>query len=231
MRITNLLIKLFLLMALAIGLSGCQKDPVQPMDASAHVTKVSEKKEPEKKPTNSSTKKKIEATNTDESKTTKASTTKKVEKPKVTVSQKPVTKQTATSTKPKTMATSTPTTSTQKKQTVKQKPQAPVATVTVSIVGYENKQLLPPTKVPYSKGEMFLDATLNLLKEKGIQVSVRGTGASAYVEGINNEYEFDHGAKSGWLASKNGLRLTQSAGITSIKAGDRMEWRYTTTGE
>jgi hypothetical protein len=227
MRITHLIVKLFLLTALAIGLSGCQKDPVQPMDASAHVTKVSEKKESaEKKQTLSSLKKKTDATNTSETKTTEASPTKKIEKPKVTVSQKPVTQPKATSAQPKTKGTST-----QKKQTVKQTPPAPVATVTVDIVGYNGERILPLTKVTYKNGETFLDATLNILKGKRIQVSVTGSGASAYVQGINNEYEFDHGAKSGWLASKNGVRLTQSAGVTSIKAGDRIEWRYTTTGE
>ena len=36
------------------------------------------------------------------------------------------------------------------------------------------------------------------LKEKGIPISVRGSGANAYVEGIANQFEFDHGPQSGW---------------------------------
>lgn len=73
-----------------------------------------------------------------------------------------------------------------------------------------------------------LDATLHILKERGIQYSVRGSGSSAYVEGINNLYEFDDGPLSGWLAKKNGKSIKQSAGVTSVNDGDAIQWIYTT---
>jgi hypothetical protein len=229
MRITHLFLNLLLLTALVLGLSGCQKDPVQPMDASAHhqgkVTekKATEKKTPEKK--------------TPEKKSTPSPSVNKKTTPPKQVEKKPVVqakaatntpstvKKSSVTTKPKTTST---TTSTQKP--TKPAPVTPAETVTVTIIGYGNQTLLPATKVPYTKGETFLDATLATRKFH-IIVSFKGSGASAYVDGINNEFEFDHGAKSGWIATKNGIKLTQSAGITPIKPGDRIEWRYTTTGE
>ncbi|WEG11764.1 DUF4430 domain-containing protein [Pullulanibacillus sp. KACC 23026] len=103
--------------------------------------------------------------------------------------------------------------------------------VTISIIGYENHVIVGPTKVTINNGDTFLSVTLRLLKTKGIQSSVRGTGASAYVEGIDNLYEFDHGPKSGWVAKLNQQSLTKSAGITAIKSGDVLQWVYTTTEE
>ncbi|HET6872596.1 MAG TPA: DUF4430 domain-containing protein [Sporolactobacillaceae bacterium] len=238
MRVTHLFLKLFFLTALILGLSGCQKDPVQPMDASAQhqgkVTekKVTEKKALEKKPATTpsanknASKSASVATKTPEKTTPTIQNEKKpVNQTKAETTKPSTTKKSSVTTKPKTPSTST---STQK--TTKPAPATPAETVTVTIIGYGNQTLLPATKVPYTKGETFLDATLSTRKFH-IIVSFKGSGASAYVDGINNEFEFDHGAKSGWLATKNGVKLTQSAGITSLKPGDRIEWRYTTTGE
>jgi hypothetical protein len=47
------------------------------------------------------------------------------------------------------------------------------------------------------------------------------------VEGINNLFEFDHGAKSGWLYRVNGSMYSKSAGAFTVKAGDVIEWLYT----
>lgn len=101
-------------------------------------------------------------------------------------------------------------------------------TVTVTIIGYNNKPIVSAANVPFTKGETYLDATLTLLKDRGIQYDVSGSGATAYIRGIDNQYEFDHGAKSGWTCKKNGVMLTKSAGITPISAGDRIEWLYVT---
>lgn len=236
MRVTHLFLKLFILTVLILGLSGCQKDPVQPMDASAqHQGKVTEKKAIVKKTTEKtsstankkSSKSASTATQTTEKATTTKQSVKKSSDQTKAVTTKPsLAKKSSVTTKPKT----TPSTTTSTKKTVKPAPVTPAETVTITIIGYGNQTLLPATKVPYTKGETFLDATLATRKYH-IIVSFRGSGASAYVDGINNEFEFDHGAKSGWIATKNGIKLTQSAGITSIKPGDRIEWRYTTTGE
>lgn len=107
-------------------------------------------------------------------------------------------------------------------------------TVTVSVDGYQGPinapiptVFLSPTEVEIEPGNTALDATLKILKEKKIQISVRGSGATAYVEGINNIYEFDYGPLSGWLIEVNDVLIDNSAGIEPIKNGDKIEWIYT----
>lgn len=105
----------------------------------------------------------------------------------------------------------------------------PVLSVTISVISNDlNKTILSPTKVSIHEGDTILTATRNILKQKGIPISVRGSGASAYVEGIGNLFEFDHGPLSGWIAEKNGIKLDRSAGIKTVKNGDTIRWIYTT---
>lgn len=104
-----------------------------------------------------------------------------------------------------------------------------VEAITLTIIGDNKKGTIVETvKVPIAENDSLLDATLGYLKQKGIQYSVRGSGSTAYVEGIDNIYEFDHGPMSGWEAKKNGHSLSKSAGITSVKDGDTIRWVYTT---
>lgn len=109
----------------------------------------------------------------------------------------------------------------------KERDQKPQSAVTLTVKS-DKAAIVTPTKVTIQKGDTALDATQKILKQKGIQISVRGSGASAYVEGINNLYEFDRGPLSGWTAKKNGSTLGRSAGSTSVKAGDTILWIYTT---
>ncbi|MFC4617186.1 DUF4430 domain-containing protein [Camelliibacillus cellulosilyticus] len=98
-------------------------------------------------------------------------------------------------------------------------------TVTVSIIGNAEKgTILPATKVSVKKGTTLLAATRTAFSN----VVVRGSGASAYVEGIDGLFEFDDGPMSGWIAKKNGKKITRSAGIVSIANGDTIQWLYTT---
>ncbi|SES66214.1 protein of unknown function [Oceanobacillus limi] len=107
--------------------------------------------------------------------------------------------------------------------------QDPKDTVTVSITtGEVRGVVLPPTTVLYQDGDTALDATRRITKEKGIQISVRGSGATAYVEGIDNLYEFDEGPLSGWLIRVDGILIDRSAGVYPIEPNQTIEWTYTT---
>lgn len=74
---------------------------------------------------------------------------------------------------------------------------------------------MAPTEVEFTEGESVHDVLQRVCKEAGIQMESSFTPAynSAYVEGINNLYEFDCGELSGmdvqrqWLVSK--LRMQQ----------------------
>lgn len=141
-----------------------------------------------------------------------------------------------TTQKPQPIAVKEPTTpkpnekqpATVKEQTPSSQPKKEEAKqiVTVSIVG--EGTILSATKVEISEGTTVLDATLTILKQKGIPISVRGSGSGAYVEGINNLYEFDRGPLSGWEAKRNGAKIDRSAGAIKVGNGDTIQWIYTT---
>lgn len=103
-----------------------------------------------------------------------------------------------------------------------------IATVTVSIVGNEDiGVILKPTVVEIEEGETVVEVLKKVARQNQIPISVRGKGSAAYVEGINNIFEFDHGAKSGWLYKVNGNFYSKSSGAYKLKADDVIEWVYT----
>ena len=50
---------------------------------------------------------------------------------------------------------------------------------------------------------------------------------SAYVEGINNLYEFDVGSLSGWMYSVNGWFPNYGCSRYALQNGDVVNWVYT----
>lgn len=236
--------KLLPLFALSLGillLTGCQKEHVQPL-SSGHSAPGTASSQPN---TNTNASK---SGSTDQKSPTKdkSTTTDKSAENNQSTNQKQATSQgkvkssfsgtkTAAQKKGSTIAAHSPsqsgTSSSQKSGSVHTGSSSNQSlSVTVTVTGYQNKVIVAPTKVVIKKGETFLDVTLQILKEKGIQYSVKGSGAMAYVVGMDNLYEFDKGPKSGWIALKNGEKIKQSAGITSIQAGDAVKWAYTTGG-
>ncbi|WP_052345732.1 DUF4430 domain-containing protein [Paucisalibacillus sp. EB02] len=107
----------------------------------------------------------------------------------------------------------------------------PLNTIVYSIVISEstNEIPLPPTEMEIEEGDTVLQALINITKEKRIQMDYRGgQGATAYVEGIANVYEFDRGQGSGWMYRVNGIFPDRGAGVVPLLPGDRVEWLYTT---
>lgn len=98
--------------------------------------------------------------------------------------------------------------------------------VTVSVQGLDGKMILSPTTVSIEPEFTVLIATTKILDEKGIQFEYRGIGDTAYMEGIDNLYEMDHGPLSGWLYKKNGKVIGRSSGAEPVKDGDIIEWIY-----
>ena len=104
----------------------------------------------------------------------------------------------------------------------------PAASVTISIKGPKDRgAILASTKVEFKEGQTVYDILLQTTKKHGIQIETRGSGATAYVEGIDNIYEFDYGVKSGWVFELNGVSLTKSIGTMIVKDGDTIECYYT----
>ena len=89
--------------------------------------------------------------------------------------------------------------------------------------------ILAPTEVEFTEGESVHDVLQRVCKEAGIQMESSFTPAynSAYVEGINNLYEFDCGELSGWMFSVNGWYPNYGCSKYTVNAGDEICWVYT----
>jgi hypothetical protein len=215
-RILKMMTLLFVLV-LSFSLIGC----------SSTASSSKEKQEPKKgkttetvkiKPEKSSNISKESTISVKEKKDTVSKTTPETSKQTEAVVQQ----KTATSSNSKTTTSSTSKTRTTKSN------QVPLKTVTLSITGpKDHKGILSSSKVTIKDGETIFDVLLHATKKAGIQVDYDGGGATAYVNGIDNIYEFDYGPRSGWLFKLNGVSLTKSSGLVKIKAGDRIECYYT----
>jgi hypothetical protein len=83
--------------------------------------------------------------------------------------------------------------------------------------------------VSFTAGETVFDVLQRECKSAGIPMEFEYTPMykSAYIEGINNLYEFDRGDLSGWMYSVNGWYPNYGCSRYELKAGDQIRWRYT----
>ena len=87
-------------------------------------------------------------------------------------------------------------------------------------------------KVKFYEGESVFDVLKRETQKKRIHMESSFTPKynSAYVEGINNLYEFDAGRYSGWLYKVNGWYPNYGCSRYLLKDGDVVEWQYTCDG-
>ncbi len=169
---------------------------------------------------------KSEGSNTSSSNTTNSVSSKSAEVTKPTTTTSGASAATPTKgTTSTTPAASTPPKTQDSAPVVTEKP---AAAVTISIKGPNDRgTILASSKVEFKDGATVFDILLQIAKKQGIQVESRGSGATAYIEGIDNIYEFDYGVKSGWVFELNGVSLTKSIGTMKVKDGDKIECYYT----
>ncbi len=93
----------------------------------------------------------------------------------------------------------------------------------------EDGWILEPTEVVFYDGESVFQVLKRVCKQNGIHMEFENTPIynSAYIEGINNLYEFDVGNLSGWMYSVNGWYPNYGCSRYALKDGDVVEWRYT----
>ncbi|QSF47603.1 DUF4430 domain-containing protein [Paenibacillus tianjinensis] len=107
-------------------------------------------------------------------------------------------------------------------------PAAEAATAVISITGdEEHGVILAPAAYEIKEGETALELLKRITRSSKIQMEYQGAKAFAYVEGIDNLYEFDHGAESGWMYKVNGAFPDKGAGSYTVNPGDTIEWLYT----
>ncbi|MCD8026603.1 MAG: DUF4430 domain-containing protein [Clostridiales bacterium] len=89
--------------------------------------------------------------------------------------------------------------------------------------------ILSPEKVEFSEGESVFDVLQRVCQENSIHLEFSWTPVynSAYIEGINNLYEFDCGSLSGWMYSVNDWFPNYGCSRYQLQSGDVVEWQYT----
>lgn len=89
--------------------------------------------------------------------------------------------------------------------------------------------ILAASTVEFEEGESVHDVLKRVCKEAGIHMESSYTPAynSAYVEGINQLYEFDCGEYSGWMYKVNGWFPNYGCSKYTVSDGDVIDWVYT----
>ena len=89
--------------------------------------------------------------------------------------------------------------------------------------------ILKETEVVFYEGESVFNVLLREMKRNKIHMEFVKTPVydSAYIEGINNIYEFDCGELSGWMYKVNGWFPNYGCSRYILKDGDSVEWVYT----
>lgn len=88
--------------------------------------------------------------------------------------------------------------------------------------------ILPEASVSFEDGEDVFTLLQRVCRENKIHLefSEDPIYSSAYVEGLNNLYEFDAGELSGWYYSANGWFPNYGSSRYELKDGDVIEWHY-----
>lgn len=89
--------------------------------------------------------------------------------------------------------------------------------------------IFPEQTVTFYEGESVFNLLLREMKKNKIHLEYTNTPIynSAYIEGINNLYEYDCGELSGWMYKVNGWFPNYGCSRYQLKQGDRVEWVYT----
>jgi len=103
------------------------------------------------------------------------------------------------------------------------------------LLNREKHELVPADGVIFHaevtayEGESVFNVLQREMRRARIHMAARFTPIynSAYVEAINNLYEFDAGELSGWMYSVNGLFPGFGSSRYQLKPGDVIEWHFT----
>lgn len=87
--------------------------------------------------------------------------------------------------------------------------------------------ILKEQEVSFEKDDSVYDVLARELKKNRILMEASFTANSAYIEGIDNIYEFSCGELSGWMYSVNGEYAQVSCSDYKVKDGDKIQWSYT----
>lgn len=93
----------------------------------------------------------------------------------------------------------------------------------------ENGVIFTASSIEFDEGESAFDVLKREMKKNKIHLEFKNTPVynSAYIEGINNLYEFDVGNLSGWMYKVNGSFPGYGCSEYKLNNGDEIEFVYT----
>lgn len=93
----------------------------------------------------------------------------------------------------------------------------------------DNGIIIQQSTVSFEDGESVYDVLVRECKKRGIHMEASYTPVynSAYIEGINNLYEFDCGSLSGWTYCVNSIFPNYGCSNYFLSDGDCIEFHYT----
>lgn len=93
----------------------------------------------------------------------------------------------------------------------------------------EDGVIFPATVVTAYEGESVFNVLQREMRRARIHMAFRNTPIynAAYIEAINNIYEFDVGELSGWIYCVNGWYPNYGCSRFQLHPGDVIEWNYT----
>jgi hypothetical protein len=108
-------------------------------------------------------------------------------------------------------------------------PAQPTCTLSIDAEVMGMGYFMSARTVTFTQGESVFDVLQRECRNSGIPMehSFYPLYNSVYVEGINNLYEFDGGAQSGWMYSVNGWYPNYGCSVYTLNDGDVIRWRYT----
>ncbi len=95
-----------------------------------------------------------------------------------------------------------------------------------------NGVILDTSTVEFTEGETVFEVIQRVCEYAGIQLEYSWTPMydSYYIQGINNLYEFDCGAQSGWMYKVNGWFPNYGCSKYTLEDGDDIVWCFTCNG-
>lgn len=93
----------------------------------------------------------------------------------------------------------------------------------------EDGWILEPISVTFYEGESVFNVLLRVCKQQKLHMEYEDTPIynSAYIEGINNLYQFDCGEQSGWMYKVEDWFPNYGCSRYQLEDGDTIEWVYT----
>lgn len=108
-------------------------------------------------------------------------------------------------------------------------PEEKAESVSLTIKKQEGSYVLNKAPISIQTGDSVLSVLIRAGKEQGFPVVFSGSKKTAYIQGIDNLFEFDLGPESGWIYGVNGVKSMQSSGAYPVSANDEIIWVYVTS--